>query len=429
MRGAIFSRPFLVLAVLVASLAIAHGQAGGFDPVFAGGSPLNIQVDSFSPLEGQVVLSNGNIVLLTYRSVNGRYVNRLTGITAAGEIDTSFGNNGFVDFAWSDVVSSDRASNIEVQNVLGAERIVVSGGWSQANGRKTPTRLLRIDRFLPNGQSDTAFGTQGRAAFPNAGDGVVDLLIQRDGNILCQGDYGVLVRVRSNGSSIDTSFGSSGVVNTGQRGSRLAIDADDRIYVTGRLGSGKGKGSTIYPSVTRYTPGGIVDATFGSNGNALVPFATASAGDIVIDGSGNIVLGGTDSAGGNQDFAVYRLTSGGALDTTFNGSGRSIFPDFGGRDELQIGLAVQTNGKAVLAGRASYDTALEPNRFAVVRFNADGTIDTDFGVSGAATWSLNQFSSLVNVTARCENEDCTSESLMVSGGATPYIVVAKLNGN
>lgn len=429
MRKVISPKLFLALAALILLPTLSHGQAGSFDPTFAGGAPLNIEMDVRPVLEEQVVLSNGTTVMLTWRGVNGRYVNRLSAVTANGEIDTSFGNNGFVDFVWSDVVSSDRASNIAIQNVSGEERIVVSGPWSRANGRKGPIRLLRVDRFFANGELDTSFGSLGTAAFPNAGDAYLDLKVQSDGNILCLGDYGMLARVLADGRSLDPNFGSSGILNLGNRAGWIAVDALDRIYATGTFGSGKGKGAGIYPGVLRYLSTGAVDPTFGTNGRALLPFPTSRAPHIVIDGSGNIVLGSRDNAGGTDDFAAYRLTSKGSVDTSFNGNGRSIFPDFAGFDEIQVGLAVQSDGKVVLTGRATYDLAVEPHRFAVVRFNANGSIDTDFGDSGAVTWSLPQDNILLNVTPRCENADCSVESLIVSGTSSNYLVVAKLLGN
>jgi Domain of unknown function (DUF5122) beta-propeller len=59
----------------------------------------------------------------------------------------------------------------------------------------------------------------------------------------------------------------------------------------------------------------------------------------------------------------------GDLDTSFSGDGRQI-TDFGG-GESGFGVAVQVDGKIVVAGSGDGD-------FAVARYNLDGSLDTSF---------------------------------------------------
>jgi uncharacterized delta-60 repeat protein len=62
----------------------------------------------------------------------------------------------------------------------------------------------------------------------------------------------------------------------------------------------------------------------------------------------------------------------GFLDKTFSGDGR-VLTNVGGDDDVQA-VAIQADGKIVVAGSSSGGTDV-----AVVRYNADGTLDTGFG--------------------------------------------------
>ena len=79
------------------------------------------------------------------------------------------------------------------------------------------------------------------------------------------------------------------------------------------------------------------------------------------------------------DVAVARYTINGSLDSTFSGDGK-VTTSFGGGDNGSLGgLAIQSDGKIVVAGLmyngSNYD-------FAVYRFNANGTLDTTFSGDG-----------------------------------------------
>jgi hypothetical protein len=80
-------------------------------------------------------------------------------------------------------------------------------------------------------------------------------------------------------------------------------------------------------TVWRFSSSLALDGTFGTGGRAVFGGAGTGAdldhgSDIVVDGAGkHTVAGRITIAGGNRNMAVWRLTSAGALDTTFNGTG------------------------------------------------------------------------------------------------------------
>lgn len=133
---------------------------------------------------------------------------------------------------------------------------------------------------------------------------------------------------------------------------------------------------------SRWVPtGGMFDLTFGSggltttdvgaDGTAESPSASAvyssgtNAGKLVVAGSTYLSSQKTD-----RDFAVVRYNVDGSLDTTF-GSGGKITTSIG-QDDISKGVVIQADGKIVVGGTTGGD-------FVLLRYNANGTLDTSFG--------------------------------------------------
>ena len=72
----------------------------------------------------------------------------------------------------------------------------------------------------------------------------------------------------------------------------------------------------------------------------------------------------------------------GDLDSTF-GSGGKVVTDFFGRSSGANAIALQADGKMVVAGNAL--SALGPPDFALARYNRDGSLDSSFGSGGRVT--------------------------------------------
>src|SRR5437868_2751992 len=70
-----------------------------------------------------------------------------------------------------------------------------------------------------------------------------------------------------------------------------------------------------------------------------------------------------------------RLAPAGALDLTFGADGKLTLPLSAGNDGVSA-VVVQPDGKVVLAGFSDSGSKIN---FALVRCNADGTLDTSFG--------------------------------------------------
>ena len=87
----------------------------------------------------------------------------------------------------------------------------------------------------------------------------------------------------------------------------------------------------------------------------------------------------SDPANPGGFFAVARFLKNGTLDTSFDGDGWKT-TDLEGFDESAFAVSVQPDGKVLAAGTsANPDFSLD---FALVRYNVDGTDDLTFGALG-----------------------------------------------
>src|SRR3954470_19985474 len=128
----------------------------------------------------------------------------------------------------------------------------------------------------------------------------------------------------------------------------------------------------------RRTPAGLLDPTFGGGdgttelGN-LANYYSADSRCVAVQPDGKIVAAGViDSPTGKQGL-VFRLNVDGGLDTSFSNDGYFI-TQFGGRQTYLQGIAVQPDGKIVVAGSTVSGSAIA----LAARFNPDGTLDNTF---------------------------------------------------
>ena len=129
---------------------------------------------------------------------------------------------------------------------------------------------------------------------------------------------------------------------------------------------------------------GALDPTFGTGGKVTIDFFgvnTDQGQDVAVQSDGKLVVAGFAQNGSTptKDFALARYNTNGTLDTTFDADGR-VITDFFGMDELSNddmanGVAVQPDGKIVAAGYG-YDSS-GTTAFAVARYAGATQTSTD----------------------------------------------------
>ena len=88
------------------------------------------------------------------------------------------------------------------------------------------------------------------------------------------------------------------------------------------------------------------------------------------------------SYGSKYNFALVRYNANGTLDTTF-GTGGIVTTPIGSDWDYAYALGIQpSDGKIVAAGSSNSGSNYD---FALVRYNTDGSLDTGFGTGGIVT--------------------------------------------
>src|SRR5262249_42417464 len=139
-------------------------------------------------------------------------------------------------------------------------------------------------------------------------------------------------------------------------------------------------------ALMRLNANGTLDTTFGTNGQVNTPIPTGGTSyyvpDIAVTSGGQILALGQDRT--NFDVLLARYHRNGSLDTTFgNGAGNLAIsePKFASPADFGEAVAIQSDGKIVLAGSASgYDVASTYSQ--VGRLNVDGSMGPTFGNGG-----------------------------------------------
>lgn len=125
---------------------------------------------------------------------------------------------------------------------------------------------------------------------------------------------------------------------------------------------------------------GDLDTTFSDDGKVTTDFTSAedTAYGVAIQDDGKIVVAGTTRY---RRFALARYNTDGSPDTTFSGDGK-VTTDFTPRGDAAYAVAIQADGKIMAAGYAQFHGDL---KFALARYTTDGSLDTTFSGDGKVT--------------------------------------------
>ncbi|HVK53997.1 MAG TPA: hypothetical protein VM532_03115 [Burkholderiales bacterium] len=326
------------------------------------------------------VTSRGNFALLRYQN--------------NGQLDQRFGEEGIAITEFEGVNSS--AGDLALQP---DGKIVALGTVTSSNDFS-----IALARYNPDGQLDDSFGNGGKVVTNIARIETASAVhLTKDGKILVTGricaldsdstcsrtdeDF-ILLRYNSDGS-LDSSFGNEGKVTVNvdvcDAGNAIDVAPDGRITVAGGT-SGFRPCRPLVPTtsfvILRFTPDGVLDASFGTEGKVRTSFGGPEGGsygtDVAIvrdEFNLKIVVGGyfregpASQAGSNvSDFIVARYLWNGSVDASFGRSGMAT-ADFGGTQDRTSSLAIQRNGDIVLAGFATQIGSFSD--FAIARFLSD----------------------------------------------------------
>jgi uncharacterized delta-60 repeat protein len=201
-----------------------------------------------------------------------------------------------------------------------------------------------------------------------------DLLIEPDGSAIIAGQTSNtteigLWRMNPDGT-VDASFGTGGAAVSDIFDDALAITrTDDGKYLV--AGNTEAPG-TLTICLFRFNADGTIDTSWGDDGRVVQTLGSGDMGWAVsIADDGKILVGGTNTSDNTAVFA--RFHTDGQLDKTF-GNGGAVVTQMTSDDHVQQ-ITYAEDGSALLLSVGRDDDY-------VLRFNADGTLDTSFGTNG-----------------------------------------------
>lgn len=380
------------------------GQDGSLDPDFGIDGWVTTDVGVIDIAKSVAEQADGKLIIGGITGPVEEYAFLLVRYNTDGSLDETFGIDGIVQTTFGEGLSDCNDIVIQDDGKVIAIGIYVSSEEEPGD--------LALARYNADGSLDETFSDDGKLLIntePGGGhDGAFSAAIQADGKLVVLGfEYETdlkftLLRFNTDGT-LDGSFGTGGVVSPifGDYSDEvealdLAINDDGEIFVAASsLGLG---GDVADFSVVKYDTDGLLDLTFGTDGqartNLMSDGGTLSddfAAGIGFQSSGKIIVTGMIS-GAESYFAAVRYEESGELDSGFGTDGVALVAE----SDLTVSTPtlIQLNDKIIIAGYA--DEGGFGSEFVMCRLTADGALDTDFGTDGIVHTNLTEGSDIVN---------------------------------
>lgn len=317
---------------------------------------------------------------------------------AAGELDPTFGTGG--------KVTTNLGGTAD-----GAGAVVVQPDGKILAGGSVDGRDFALLRYKTDGSLDSSFGTGGIALtdFGSGAEAIKALALQPNGKIVAAGssnavpfgpDDFALARYNADGT-LDLSFGTGGKVTTDWFGNTdfitgIAIQPDGRVVAAG---------IAVLPSnrvifaLARYDSNGNLDPSFGTGGKVTNDFSGqgGQCDALALQTDGKIILAGSSFGAASVDFTLVRYTSNGSLDPSF-GVGGEVRTDLFSNFNSAHALAIQPNGKIIAAGE-TVNGQTSATDFGLVRYDTSGNLDPAFGVGGKVVTDFSGWSDSIQSLA------------------------------
>jgi uncharacterized delta-60 repeat protein len=291
--------------------------------------------------------------------------------------------------------------------------------------------------FAQLGTLDQTFGKGGKVLtkIDSSTESVAAIAIQSDSKILLAGTtlpsvFGgefLIIRYNTDGS-LDKTFGKNGKVITdfnknNDRAGSCTIQSNGKILVVGSTANPINPNQTDF-AIARYKTDGSLDSSFGSFGELIIDFDNRSdyASCVALQEDNKIVVTGYTSLenGIESHMALVRLNTDGAIDSTFGTNGKIINADFNNDANFNIQVAIQSDGKILISGTTGYSYQGNSD-FLLVRYSAQGVLDSSFGISGKVSTDFSGYQDFCNAI-KIQND-----GKIILGGSTSANVSALSN--
>jgi uncharacterized delta-60 repeat protein len=250
------------------------------------------------------------------------------------------------------------------------------------------TSLVASFTYAAPGDLDTTFSTDGKRtlSFFNESSRAEAVMIRPDGRIVVAGTCNLtpsafcITQISATGT-LDLTFGSQGsgvevvaINSDSNRVTAAAMQADGKVVVAGYCQ----EGARYDFCLARFTVGGRLDSSFGSGGKVATDVTANNdfAYALALQPDGKIVVVGQCGSSTFGNFCVVRYHPHGSLDSSFSGNGIQATDIV--RDDKANAVAIQPDGKIIVAGACSETSSTSDARGCVVRYTSTGIVDTGF---------------------------------------------------
>jgi uncharacterized delta-60 repeat protein len=230
--------------------------------------------------------------------------------------------------------------------------------------------------------------------------------------------------------TLDTSFASGGklAVPVGiadDYAFAMAAQPDGKLLIAGRAAEHKGDLALV-----RLERDGAVDTSFGVAGKVMTDVAGGAdtAYAVAVQADGKIVVAGAAIVTGTApDFVVARYLPTGALDTTFGAAATPglVTTAFGDDADTAYALVIQPDGKIVVGGESSQGTSKTGIDFALARYDANGALDATFGdvaTPGKVVTAIASSSGRDSIYALALQEVAGERRIVAAGGEGDFVL-------
>ena len=422
---------------------------GTLDTTFGDGGKLVLPGGAAMFLQGPDSISldaQGRFVVIGLPNSDRTAQPNLLRMNADGSPDARFGTSGATSLPASaidsgpDAVNHDFTSSPWTVAIDSLGRILVAGhiGWETGN--------LSVTRFTPSGALDTAYGNGGTTlvSIPAGYTGftLTGLVVDPAGNatvveqlnsasaFFAPTALGV-VRLTPTGTA-DPSFngGAIQIITALPQPYVGAVteDAQGRVVIVGAEGNIPDLGVFVM----RLTTNGALDASFAGTGYVTFDRNTYS-GAVATDDAGNVYFGETAQG----VIVVGKLSTAGVPDPTFGTGGLYPLPIYTAPNSMFDGYGTLRTIRAQADGHVLVGaTIVRPDTgadFAVLRLTSAGTLDPAFNPAGPMP-GVNEFDFGSSESEHPRWMDLSPSGQILVGGCdgyftTPIAKIARLNGD
>jgi len=347
------------IEAILQTVLVKYFPSGELDLSFGDDGVLLLNYNTSNNKTPIIIQNDDKIIIASQpNGTNENYI-KIARYMQNGELDPSFGNNGFVE--------------TEISDLNGFSRLLLQpNGKIILFGANNTNEKIYIARFLPNGLLDDTFGENGIAiyfsninlgswnSFQLKNDGKIIILI----NIDYQGNEVMFLQYLPNGE-LDASFGDNGI---------LLLDTSG-YFIYKNAFTVKENGSIVVVSgeqsktiIMRLLSNGAIDTTYGDNGKTELLFDALRPEELFVNTDNKLLIYSQtwDNQGESSTFELIRVDENGVLDNSFGENG-SITTGIESSDVI-----LQNDGKILGVGNTYWFWGGED--FMLVRYHNNGSL-------------------------------------------------------